>query len=203
MATVPIASALTREGKYSAGLTLDQRKFLIHHGIPVAQAFNTNGSPVSAYKQRMKDEGYLVAYGVAPCARGGHTLRTRHGHCVQCDSKHIAYILRHSQPGHVYLAHSPSTGLFKVGASVDPDVRKTNLNVNQYGGASDWVIQVSKFTNNYAKYEHLVHEKLDTYRAQGKYYDRGGWIDCAELYRCSLAVAQTAFRSVMGNSSVK
>jgi len=31
-----------------------------------------------------RDLGLWVAYGVAPCDAEGHTLRTRNGHCLQC-----------------------------------------------------------------------------------------------------------------------
>ena len=181
----------------STGLSKEQKAFLAEHGIPLSKIFNATGMSSSRYKLIMKDGDFLVAYGVTPCSRGGHTLRTRSGHCVQCNTKHIAYIRRHSEPGYVYLLHSKSTNLVKVGASVDPNIREKNLNGYAYGGASDWMIIEKFYTKDYAKHENLAHQSLETYRTSGKYFDRGGWIECNELFTCSVEVAKKAIVSAL------
>ena len=182
----------SRKEETSMSVSAGQKAFLAQHGIPLSAVFNATGMSSGRYKPIMKAGDFLVAYGVAPCSRGGHTLRTRYGHCVQCDTKHIAYIRRHSEPGYVYLLHSKSTNLVKVGASVDPTSRECNLNGYSYGGASDWTIVESFFTQDYAKHENLAHRHLAAHRTTGNYFDRGGWIECNELYRCSVAVAKDA-----------
>lgn len=176
----------------SMALSAGQKAFLGEHGIPLSMVFNAKGMPSSRYKPIMKAGEFLVAYGVTPCGRGGHTLRTRYGHCVQCDTKHIAYIRRHSEPGYVYLAHSKSKNMVKIGASIDPNVRESHLNSYAYGGASDWVVIESIFTKNHAKHEHLAHQHLAAHRTSGEYFDRGGWIECNELYSCTIEVAKNA-----------
>lgn len=177
---------------HSMGLSAEQKAFLEEHGIPLSKVFNAKGIPSSRYKAIMKAGDFLLAYGVTPCRRGAHTLRTRHGHCVQCDTKHIAYIRRYSEPGYVYLAYAKSKNLVKVGASIDPNVRESHLNCYAYGGASDWVVIETFYTKDYAKHEHLAHQHLTAHRTTGKYFDRGGWIECNELYTCSVAEATNA-----------
>lgn len=176
----------------SMGLSAEQKAFLMEQGIPLSMVFNSKGMPSSRYKSIMKAGDFLVAYGATPCSRGGHTLRTRHGHCVQCGTHHIAYIRRFSEPGYVYLAHSKSKNLVKVGASNDPNVRERNLNGYAYGGASDWVVIDQFHTKDHAKHEHLAHQRLAAHRASGEYFNDGGWVVCNELYSCTVEVARTA-----------
>lgn len=181
----------------SMALSAGQKAFLGEHGIPLSMVFNAKGMPSSRYKPIMKAGDFLVAYGVTPCGRGGHTLRTRYGHCVQCNTKDIAYIRRHSEPGYVYLAHSKLKNLVKVGASTDPNVRERSLNGYAYGGASDWVVIEQFHTKDYAKHEHLAHQRLAAHRTSGKYFDHGGWIECNELYSCTVEMAKNAIAAAL------
>ena len=70
----------------------------------------------------------------------GHRLRTRAGHCIDCNTARIAFARRFADPGYVYIAASKAEKLLKVGCLVDPNQRQRNLNFHAYGGAGDWQI---------------------------------------------------------------
>jgi hypothetical protein len=65
------------------------------------------------WKQQMKGLGKLVAFGVYPCAAKGHTLRTRAGHCIQCNTANLSYLKRMNESADVYVAWSKGSKLVK------------------------------------------------------------------------------------------
>jgi hypothetical protein len=75
-------------------LTAEQIDFLNSHNISLDKVFDASGFSLSEYKVIMKDQGKQIAYNVAPCQQYGHTLRTRAGHCIQCNPAAIAFIKR-------------------------------------------------------------------------------------------------------------
>src|SRR5690606_552486 len=101
----------------------------------------------------------------AICQRGGHSLRTKSGHCIQCRTSNIAYQLRSSANGYVYLAYSASTNYVKVGYSkYHPQERAEFLRNGAYGNIKDWdVKKVVKFERNAGQIEFAVHSKLEPY----------------------------------------
>ena len=131
-----------------AKLTDDQRFFLKTQKLPLSQIFDASGMRKAAYAEAMKAAGANFAFGTTPCARGGHTLRTRAGHCIQCDTSKIAYQMRHHRAGFVYLAGSPSTAQLKIGSTGDLSDRESKLRDYAYGGAADWEIILSSFVQN-------------------------------------------------------
>ncbi len=179
-------------------LTAEQKRFLSAHRIPIERVFDAQGRSASDYKRLMKTRGYLVACNVTPCQKARHTLRTRYGHCVQCDTKHIAFINRHSEQGYVYLAASMNCTLVKIGASIDPLRRIVHLNGYVYGGASDWKVIATFPSDSYARHEHAAQALLEEFRTTGHYFDRGGTIECSELYNCDVEVARRAIEFVIG-----
>src|SRR5678815_3361408 len=96
-------------------LTAEQIDFLLLQRVPPSQVFDATGMRKSDYAAAMKAGGFNFAFGTVPCGRAGHTLRTRAGHCIQCDTSKVAYQMRHHLPGYVYLAGSHGTGLLKIG----------------------------------------------------------------------------------------
>ena len=102
-----------------AGLKPDQLSFLAAHGIPLGSVFDASGMRTADYQTVMKNLGKAFAYGVTPCNRALHTLRTRAGHCIQCDYSKIAYMLRFDATAFIYVAASTNGNLKKVGSSGD------------------------------------------------------------------------------------
>ena len=69
----------------------DQRKFLRDQKLPLSFLFDASGMRKVDYEAVMKRDEKFFAFGVTPCSKGGHSLRTRSGHCIQCDTAKIAY----------------------------------------------------------------------------------------------------------------
>jgi len=67
------------------------------------------------------------SFSAARAGREEHRLRTRAGHCVQCDIKKLAFLRRHTKPAFVYIAGSLSGRVLKIGSSGAPWTRVERL----------------------------------------------------------------------------
>lgn len=169
-------------------LTDDERNFLSHHGIPLDKVFDAVCLPKTVYGPLMKEGGYLLACRVQECYRG-HALRTRHGHCVQCDPARIAFASRGLVLGDVYVAISPGSGLIKVGCAADADARLAKLANEGYGGQFDWRLVELVHVDRMGELEGQVHQRLRGYRHPVSYVRDGRVVECKELYNCLLTLA--------------
>ncbi len=156
-----------------AKLTDSQTKFLKTQGIPLSQVFDATGMKSSEYKQIMKDIGMVVAIGVTPCDALGHTLRTRHGHCVQCGTHNLAFLKRYDDLGTIYVAKDSSSKLVKIGTAKDASGRENSLNRFGYGGSNDWQIQFTQQCDRAGRIEFHVHQTLSPYRVSKSYWKQG------------------------------
>ena len=68
-----------------ANLTEDQIQFLNRHGVSLEKTLDATGLSRSYYQELMTERCLEVAYGVSPCAKGNHTLRTRAGSIQNCN----------------------------------------------------------------------------------------------------------------------
>ena len=125
-----------------SNLTAEQLAFLESQGVSLSLVVDAGHLSKSNRETFMRESGHKFYYGGAPCKAAGHTLRSKAGHCIQCDTSKIAYQLRSSATGYVYLAHSERNGFVKVGFSeVDPYNRATWLQASAYGDVNDWEIK--------------------------------------------------------------
>ncbi len=143
-----------------ATLTYDQLKFLRDQKIPLSLVFDAEGLRKSYYEELMKQDEKFFAFGVSACSKGGHTLRSRSGHCIQCDTAKIAFTLRHHKAADVYVAGSLKARLIKVGSSVHCVSRVHELNRLSYAGVNDWSIISSVHCEKSGMIEFLVHDGL-------------------------------------------
>ena len=125
----------------------------------------------------------------------GHTLRTKMGHCIQCDTSKIAYQLRSSSKGYIYLAYSFKAQQVKVGFSASlPTTRETSLKYMAYGNADDWKIIKYQFLNkNAGRTELSIHAKLERFLVDVSFYRDGTMVKCREIFNCSLEQAIKIF----------
>lgn len=182
-------------------LSLDQMEFLKFHNVPMSKVFDATGLAPPKYKSVMKDLGFLVAFGVTPCEKKKHQLRARSGHCVQCDSKHLAYISRYHEDGYVYIARSNEVNLIKIGSSINPSERLGNLIRCRYGGASDWLMVHTYPTKAAARIECTAQQKLEGYRVRKVYYYDGRELECNELFSCEISIALRVVLDVLPTSN--
>ena len=180
-----------------ARLTPDQLAFLLQHQIPADRVFDAGGKSNALYQAEMKRLEAWIAYGVTPCTRAGHTLRTRKGHCVQCTPANLSYLRRFDEAGEVYVAESVRGHLVKVGTSINAAERVQQLNVYQYGGRADWTLRFKSLARRAGRVESEAHRRLAAYPAAGTYFKNGDFIDSQEIFSCSVEQAIEAIRSVL------
>jgi len=152
--------------------------------------FNANGINKSEYRQIMKELNKYVAFNVVACRKSGHTLRTRTGHCIQCDTARLAFIKRHVSKGIVYIAGSKEGEIMKVGYSKAVEVRQESLNRKKYAGYEDWVILFAIVSKYAGKIESMANMTLNKYAYKLEYYHNGEWQDSYETYTCTFAKAK-------------
>ena len=118
----------------------------------------------------MRERCLEVAYGVSPCAKGNHTLRTRAGHCFQCNPANIRFQNRHTETAFLYLAVSKDGGVVKFGVTQDIADRQISLVDSAYGGYHDWEIIAFSRTEEAGKIEHLIHSEVSHLRVYAEYF---------------------------------
>lgn len=165
-------------------LNHEQLEFFNHHKIPLSQVFDATGLRHKQYKTIMHQLGMIVAFGVTPCKKAGHTLRDKNGHCIQCGTHNLSFIRRFDKAGTVYVATSNNGGLTKIGTTQDIEERVNSLNAHEYGGCSDWEIQFSIYCEKAGRVELLAQQELSEYRISGSYEKQGKFVDCHELFDC-------------------
>lgn len=194
-------SDATPHGLVMTEITQEQRHFFLSHRIPMSMVFDASGLKRSEYKVAMEALGKHFAIGVTPCGNAGHTIRSRSGNCVQCNTANVAYQLRHCASGHVYLAGSPSAKILKIGMTSDLAKRVSILNHYRYGMADDWEMLLSVRTDDAGRIESSVHKALQDFSIDGAYFREGRKTRCYELFRCSYATARDALVDSRQNSA--
>ncbi len=172
-----------------ATLTNEQKQFLEKQQVPLSRVFDASGLSPSTYRKIMSDLGMLIAIGVAPCKLSGHRMRTRAGHCVQCDTSKLAYLQRYDDDGHVYVATSIRAGLTKIGTANDASSRINTLNSHGYGGVNDWRLHQSFQCEKAGRIEFFAQSKLRSSRVGRKYIKNGMEVECQELFSCDVKIA--------------
>ncbi|MDM1093706.1 GIY-YIG nuclease family protein [Myroides odoratimimus] len=166
-------------------LTSEQLAFLKEQKIELKYVFNANGLKKKEYGKIMKDLNMIIAFNVTPCKAYGHSLRTRSGHCCQCDTSKIAFQLRADANGVTYLAGSLSGELIKIGYTKAVEIRSESLNRTQYANYSDWEILFAIESKFAGKIENLVNIELNKYFISNNYEHDNHNQQAYETFKCS------------------
>ena len=170
-------------------LTQEQINFLNYHGVSLDLLFDVKRMTNSEFKEKMGALGKKVAYNANPCPTKGHTLKNRHGHCIQCDTKHISFIKR--AKGFTYLACSRNSKLIKIGFTENIDGREDSLVRTRYGGESDWRVFYHFYSNGAAKIERETHKELSKFQTFREYSHDGYFHYASELFTCTASLAKS------------
>lgn len=195
------ASLLNQEKKFDSDLPLtnEQRQFLLSHNVDLSKVFYAKEMVRREYLEVMKKNRLLVAVGVSPCAKGGHTMRGPGGNCIQCNPALLKFSSRYHEEGALYVAHSATSGLVKVGITKDLGDRFKQLNVHQLDGCSDWRLFKSVNVLNSGRIEHSVHSKLSRFRVVTQHAKRDS--ECRETFNCSPQIAFDAIKKALADFS--
>ena len=173
-----------------AKLNAQQLAFLESQGIPLDYVLDGAGMRRSAYVAKMEAEGKYFAFGVKPCAKGGHSIRNRNGDCIECNTAYIAYARRFWETSNVYIAGSLDAQLIKVGLSNDCDKRVRQLNGMAYGGVVDWRLLGNINTEEAGRIEFHIHERLKSKLKEVQYLKQGRLQSSSECFSCSYCEAK-------------
>ena len=174
-------------------LTQDQVNFLKFHGISLDLLFDVKGMTNSEFKEKMGRLGKKVAFNANPCPTKGHTLKNRHGHCIQCDTKHISFIKR--TKGFTYLACSMNSKLIKIGFTENIEGREESIVRTRYGGESDWKIFFHFFSNSAARVERETHKEFSKNQTFREYSHDGYFHYASELFTCTASQAKSTLEN--------
>jgi hypothetical protein len=180
-------------------ITDEQRIFLDQHTIPLSRVFDATGMKRVEYQKNMRALDLVIAVGTSRCDKAGHRMRTRGGHCAQCNPAVIAFMLRNDNRAHVYIAASPSGGIIKVGSSQNPDQRMQTLNAFAYGGYRDWQLRFSEQCDRAGFVEFNAHRMMKPYSIPGSYKRGIVQVACLELFACELSEAIAIVKNALTN----
>jgi len=180
------------------GLTTSQLNFIKKINISSHELFDASGMKTWEWKQQMKGLGKLVAFGVYPCAAKGHTLRTRAGHCIQCNTANLSYLKRMNESADVYVAWSKGSKLVKIGLAKNAYERLKSINKFKYGGTGDWELKMIYECENAGEIELKTLQALAKFTEVGLIY-RNGSVEryCSEVFRCKLKTATEALETAV------
>ncbi len=163
-----------------AELTEAELRFLYTQRIDDSAVMDCAHMSSRRYKWAMEEEGYLWCISPSPCYKS-HRLRSRPGHCIQCDTARIAFVKRHHAAAYIYIAGLLEWKVVKVGNAIWPERRVSALNSRRYGGITDWVILYHIKFEEAGKIEFGAHGRLYGYRRGIK-----------EIFRCNYELARKA-----------
>lgn len=173
-------------------LTEEEVAFLARQGFAEDEIYDARFESSADWKVNAKRLGFDLVLG-SPCQKAGHRIRTRAGHCVQCDTSKIAYVTRHNRPGYVYVAASPSGRFLKIGSALELEQRERNLRNHRYGGYADWIIIGSAWVDNRGQTEQAALRSVQHRFEERTYFKDGKDQVTRELIRSGLQEVLTAF----------
>lgn len=172
-------------------LSNDEKSFLKEQGYDERDVFDARRLSTAEWKREVRLARLTFALG-SPCKQYGHRLRTRSGHCVQCDTSKLAYQRRFHTPGYVYIAGSISARLVKIGVASDIQQRESNLRNQGYGGIRDWRMLFHAKVVNGGRVEHAALTALSRYQHKRPFQKDGELVDAGEILKCSFTTAINA-----------
>lgn len=167
--------------------------FLASQKILVSHVYDARGRAATAWGEDAKREGLM--FGLAEPCYQGHRLRTRAGHCIECDTARIAYARRFADQGYVYIAASKAERLLKVGSCMDPEQRQRSLVLNLYGSTDDWQIIAWCKTASMGQVEFDIQKQLADISTERTYKKDGRDQIARELFRYEITRVWQTYRT--------
>ncbi|MDH2092045.1 GIY-YIG nuclease family protein [Rhizobium pusense] len=177
-------------------LTKNETEFLRTQGLTAVDVYDRRGQSSASWKAGVRSAGKTVALGT-PCTSKGHRLRTRSGHCAQCDTAKLSYQKRHDTEGYIYVAGSKVAKLLKVGTCVDIVQRRRNLRNQMYGGISDWEMLFTAKVDAGGKVEGDALARLSKHKVVRMYEKDGKTQEAAEMLKTSFSAVLAAIQETL------
>jgi T5orf172 domain len=176
----------------------DELEFLKRHAVSPDKVHDGQNQSQALRRTEAERLGKILVLG-PPCQAASHRLRTRAGHCVQCDPKKLAYQNRHTAPGYVYIAGSKLGQVIKIGTASNIDQRHRQLCAERYGGVGDWVVLFHIKVKEGGKVEQATLSRLQRFIVQREYVKDGARQQASEIHRCTFTLALKAVADAIGD----
>jgi hypothetical protein len=184
-------------------ITEEQLAFLKENNITLSKVFDATNQKREIYRKSMKALEKLIAINATPCAKYGHTIRTRNGHCCQCNTANIAYIKRHYANGYVYIVGSQEKKVLKVGSTNNIENRVNSLNFENYASINDWELIFYYKCNDMGLIETEAHNKLQKFQVEKTYIKNGRTQIAYEIFDCNYDVCKIALVNATKNNIIE
>lgn len=176
--------------------------FLRWHGIDPDGVYDGRWQSKDERHDGAKAEGKFLVLSSVPCRAAAHRLRTRAGHCFQCDPLKLVYQVRYSTPGYVYVAGSLNGRVIKIGTARDIPQRERQLRAEGYAGFSDWCVLFSVWANEAGQVETDASSRVPGQRIYRNYWKDGVQQTAIEALRCTFSDAVKAVKGSLGPNDV-
>lgn len=184
----------------NVSISKDQKKFVEEQMIPYSRVLDAAGLRTAEYKLAMQEDDYIVAVNVTPCKKYGHRIRSRHGHCVQCNTSVLEFQDRKYRNGFVYVCYSAMNNFAKIGMTDAPERRLNVLRQQKYASIPDWKIIFSEKCANAGLIEYKAQKLIEQFRIERTYTKDGRTQSCYEIFRCSAKDAIEAVKTAISLS---
>jgi hypothetical protein len=164
-------------------LTAAELSFLSSQNLGPDDVFDARWKSQARWFREIKESGKTIALG-SPCRKAGHRLRSRKGHCVQCDTKILAFAGRYDLEQYIYIAGSKRARLIKVGVCGDLQQRLRQICAEKHGDAADWEILYALHMARAGEIEDIVLSRLSSYSVDEYYWKNGALQKSIEVRRC-------------------
>lgn len=184
-------------------LTSEQREFVKSLGLSEEDVLDGRGMSKKGREARAREQGkQIILTGVA-CAKAGHFLKTRSGHCVECNTSSIAYQKRHRTEQTIYITGSKSESLLKVGVTKDPFDRHKQMNEQGYGDIFDWDFLFQVIIPDAGRIEGEVLKRLSNYQIERTYWKDGKEQTAKELIKAPLKVVYQTLAEIISSEKLR
>lgn len=179
-------------------LTQEELGFLRNQRLSISDILDCRQLRGQDCRQLAKQQKKTLILGT-PCEKQGHRLRTRYGHCAQCDPKKISFQSRKSRNGFVYIAGSLDKKFLKIGSTENIENREQTLRSQKYGNASDWKILCYVEIKSAGAVEREIQKRLSGKFVKTSYMKDGRHQETYEIYSCSFSFAAATLCDVLEN----
>ncbi|MEQ3697732.1 MAG: GIY-YIG nuclease family protein [Pseudomonadales bacterium] len=180
-------------------LSASEQDFLREQNIELVAVYDASHAPKKVWQPIVKEmPDVVIVANTSPCRKAKHRLKTRSGHCAQCNTSRIAYVRNYKKSGVLYIAVSDTEGIVKIGISSNVSARNSTLNSTKYAGCSDWkIVKVFDVEGNAGQYENALKSELQPFAIKDRFYEKSGHSQLAtEIFSVSPAEAIRAFESL-------
>jgi hypothetical protein len=172
-------------------LTESELRFLRSQCLGPDDVMDVRHMPQWMWFQEIKERGKTIALG-SRCRKAGHRLRSTKGHCVECDTKILAFASRFNLKQYLYIAGSLRARLIKIGVCKDLGQRIRQICAERHGDARDWEVIYAVEIERAGEIEDRVLSRLGQYSIYSHYWKDGVLQQSIELRRCTISQAMEA-----------